>query len=70
MEDTRQKELFYFQTLPSTGVDFFYKNFYLYPDPKSCVFLIRLRAIKKESTRTISVIGKCLFFSRSCRNYS
>lgn len=48
MEDTRQKELFYFQTLPSTSVDFFFQNFYFYPDPQSCVFLVRLRAIKKN----------------------
>ena len=27
MEDTRQKELFYFQTLPSTSVDFFFSKF-------------------------------------------
>lgn len=49
MEDTRQKELFYFQTLPSTSVDFFFSKFlFLSRSQIMCLSRKRLRAIKKN----------------------
>lgn len=54
-EDTRQKELFYSQTSPSTSVGLFYFNKIYSFYPEACAFLVRLRTLNKKNQITPSL---------------